>query len=63
MLITNKYKNLSKAEKKMVDKDYIQKRLFDNVSRLTNVRQIANIVDEYYGIQLVDKILEGKING
>lgn len=46
----------------MVDKDYIQKQLFNNVSRLTNVRQIANIVDEYYGIQLVDKILGGKIS-
>lgn len=57
MLINNKYKNLSKTEKKNVDKDYIKAQLFKNVSKLTNVRQISTIVDEYFSLQLVEKIL------
>lgn len=57
MLINKKHKSLSKDEKKKVDKDYIKARLFKNVSKLTNVRQISTIVDEYFNLQLVEKML------
>lgn len=63
MRINNKYNTLTRAEKRVVDKDYIQKRLFDNISRLSNVRQISNIVDEYFSMQLVEKVLEDNANG
>lgn len=57
MLIDKKYKSLSKVEKKNVDRDYIKAQLFKNVSKLTNVRQISTIVDEYFSLQLVEKML------
>lgn len=53
-----RYKSLSKQEKKIVDKNYIQTKLFENVSRLNNVRQISNIIEEYFGIQLVKDFLD-----
>ena len=58
MLIEKKYKSLQIAEKKIVDKKYITKKLFENISRLSNVRQVSNIVDEYFSIQLVKNILQ-----
>ena len=57
MLINKKYSTLSVAEKKNVDRDYIKTRLFNNISKLTNVRQISKIVDEYFSIQLTKKLL------
>lgn len=57
MLINKKHKILSKTEKKNVEKDYIKAQLFKNVSKLTNVRQISTIVDEYFSLQLVEKML------
>ncbi|MDL2273204.1 AAA family ATPase [Oscillospiraceae bacterium OttesenSCG-928-G22] len=59
--IESRYKALSRQEKKIVDKNYIQMKLFANVSRLNNVRQISNIIEEYFGIQLVKSFL-GKQN-
>lgn len=56
-LINIKYKSLSKTEKKIVDSDYIKTKLFKSVSKLTNVRQISTIVDEYFSLQLVEKKL------
>lgn len=56
MLIDKKYKSLSKVEKKNVDRDYIKAQLFKNVSKLTNVRQISTIVDEYFSLQLVENM-------
>jgi len=58
MLIEKKYKSLQKTEKNIVDKKYITKKLFENISRLSNVRQVSNIVDEYFSIQLVKNILQ-----
>lgn len=55
--IEDRYKSLSNQEKKMIDKDYIQTRIFENVSKLNNVRQISNIIEEYFGIQLVKRFL------
>jgi ATP-dependent Clp protease ATP-binding subunit ClpA len=54
------YKTLSKQEKKVVDRQYIQNRLFENISKLNNVRQISNIIEEYFGIQLVNSYLKDK---
>lgn len=58
MNIEATYKSLTRQEKRIVDKDYIQTRLFENVSKLKNVRRISNIIKEYFGIQLVRMFLE-----
>ena len=58
--IETHYKSLSKQEKKVVDRGYIQAKLFENVSKLNNVRQISSIIEEYFGIQLVKSFLGGK---
>jgi ATP-dependent Clp protease ATP-binding subunit ClpA len=58
MLINKKHESLSQTEKKNVDRDYIKAQLLKNVSKLTNVRQISTIVDEYFSLQLVEKMLE-----
>lgn len=59
-VIDTKYKELSKEEKKNVDKTYIKQKLFENIGKLSNVRQISNIIEEYYGIQLVQNMLHNE---
>ena len=61
-LIDDKHKTLSKAEKKIVNKEYIRNKLFENISKISNVRQISNIVDEYFNIQLVENFLKVQNN-
>ncbi len=58
MLINKRYLSLEKVERRNVDKDYIKTQLFKNISKLINVRQISTIVDEYFSLQLVGKMLE-----
>lgn len=61
-IMNDKYKELSKEERKIVNRDYIKARLFENISKLNNVRQISGIIEEYYGIQLVNKLLSNEKN-
>jgi len=56
-LIESQYEKLTQKEKGIVDKDYIQNRLLANIMNLNNVRQIHNIVEEYFAMQLVEKLL------
>jgi len=56
--IEERFEKLSHPDKLIVDREYIKKQLYDNVTRLSNVRQISNIVEEYFGMQLVENILE-----
>ena len=47
-------------EKKTINIEDIRKKLYDNVQKLNNVRNIKNIIEELIGIELVKNILEGK---
>jgi ATP-dependent Clp protease ATP-binding subunit ClpA len=56
-LIEIQYNSLTKKEQLIVNKGYIQSRLLENIGKLSNVRQISTIVEEYFGIQLVSQLI------
>lgn len=58
MTIENQFERLNEFEKKNVDIEYIRNHMFSNASKLSNVRQISTIVEEFIGIQLVDTFLK-----
>jgi len=60
LIINKKYSELTAKEKKTVNIEDIREKLYDNVQKLNNVRNIKNIIEELIAIELVKNILEDK---
>lgn len=55
--LKDKYKKLSRADKQIVDIEYIREKMKDASHLLNNARQISKIIDEYFSIQQVNHLI------
>ena len=60
LIIDKKYNELTSKEKEIVNIEDIRAKLYANIQKLNNVRNIKNIIEELIGIELVKNILENK---
>lgn len=60
LIINKKYSELTPKEKKIVNIEDIRTKLYGNVQKLNNVRNIKNIIEELIGIELVKNILQNR---